>query len=106
MDGMPDFVSLNGPDNAGKTTHLRQLAACWGSFQFLGSVHEHDPEPWSRAARDGYARWWFETSSTGELSRMLFASHLKRVPRGSPGESACWTAVCPCWSQSQLPPAC
>ncbi|MDH2390869.1 MULTISPECIES: hypothetical protein [Streptomyces] len=74
---VPDFVSLNGPDNAGKTTHLRLLAAASG-LQLLGSVHEHDPEPWARVAAGDYARWWFETSTTVELTEMLLAGHTKR----------------------------
>lgn len=48
MTQAPDFVSLNGPDNVGKTTHLVRLAERWNAFQPLGAVHEHDPEPWAR----------------------------------------------------------
>lgn len=73
---MPDAVSLNGPDNVGKTTQLRRLAEHWSGFQPLGVVHEHDPEPWVRAA---YATWWFETSTTLELTEMLLADHAKRA---------------------------
>ncbi|GGP41126.1 hypothetical protein [Streptomyces sindenensis] len=79
MTRAPDFVSLNGPDNVGKTTHLVRLAGQWDSFQSLGAVHEHDPEPWARVAVDGYARWWFETSTTVELTEMLLAGHAKRA---------------------------
>ncbi|EHM25257.1 MULTISPECIES: hypothetical protein [Streptomyces] len=50
MTRAPDFVSLNGPDNVGKTTHLVRLAERWDSFQPLGAVHEHDPEPWAWVA--------------------------------------------------------
>lgn len=41
-----DSVSLNGPDNAGKTTHLLvRPAEWWDCFQPLGAVHEHGM-PW------------------------------------------------------------
>ncbi|MGW3558048.1 hypothetical protein ACWDNT_11860 [Streptomyces sp. NPDC000963] len=100
-----DFVSLNGPDNVGKTTHLVRLAARWDGFQPLGAVHEHDPEPWARVAADDYARWWFETSTTVELTEMLLAGHAKRavareagrmglLDRGLPMLLAVATATC------------
>ncbi|WP_235001941.1 hypothetical protein [Actinacidiphila paucisporea] len=76
---MPEFVSVNGPDNAGKTTQLQRLAERWDTFQMLGAVHEHDPEPWERVAADDYASWWFEKSTTVELTTMLVSSHLKRA---------------------------
>jgi hypothetical protein len=76
---MPDFISLNGPDNVGKTTQLRRLAGRWEGFQALGAVHEHDPGPWERAAVGGYASWWFERSTTVELATMLVSGHAKRA---------------------------
>lgn len=75
----PDFVSLNGPDNVGKTTQLRLLAQRRPGFHPLGAIHEHDRELWARVAADDYARWWFETSTTVELTEMLLASHTKRA---------------------------
>lgn len=100
-----DFVSLNGPDNVGKTTHLMRLAEHWDDFQPLGAVHEHDPEPWARVAADDYARWWFETSTTVELTELLLAGHAKRaaareagrtglLDRGLPMLLAVATATC------------
>ncbi|MFJ7068293.1 hypothetical protein [Streptomyces sp. NPDC101115] len=105
MAQVPDFVSLNGPDNVGKTTHLVRLAERWDGFQPLGAVHEHDPEPWARAAAGDYARWWFETSTTVELTEMLLAGHAKRaaareagrtglLDRGLPMLLAVATATC------------
>ncbi|WP_369165650.1 hypothetical protein [Streptomyces sp. AFD10] len=79
MTQTPDFVSLNGPDNAGKTTHLVRLAERRNAFQPLGAVHEHDPDSWARVAAGDYARWWFETSTTVELTEMLLAGHAKRA---------------------------
>lgn len=84
---MPEFVSVNGPDNAGKTTQLERLAACWNGFQALGAVHEHDPEPWERVAADDYASWWFEKSTTVELTTMLVSSHIKRVAARKPART-------------------
>ncbi|MFG2224071.1 hypothetical protein [Streptomyces sp. NPDC048644] len=87
MTQMPDFVSLNGPDNAGKTTQLVRLAERWAGFQPLGAVHEHDPEPWARVAAGDYARWWFETSTTVELTEMLLAGHAKRAAARQAGST-------------------
>ncbi|MFJ6939167.1 hypothetical protein [Streptomyces sp. NPDC101132] len=105
MAQVPDFVSLNGPDNVGKTTHLVRLAERWDGFQPLGAVHEHDPEPWARVAAGDYARWWFETSTTVELTEMLLVGHAKRaaareagrtglLDRGLPMLLAVATATC------------
>ncbi|MFH9236528.1 hypothetical protein ACH4KO_08425 [Streptomyces anulatus] len=87
MTRAPDFVSLNGPDNVGKTTHLVRLAERWDSFQPLGAVHEHDPEPWARVAAGDYAQWWFETSTTVELTEMLLAGHAKRAAARKTGRT-------------------
>lgn len=35
----PDFVSLNGPDNVGKTTQLQLLAQSRPGQQPLGAIH-------------------------------------------------------------------
>ncbi|MFD8009901.1 hypothetical protein [Streptomyces sp. NPDC058955] len=87
MAQVPDFVSLNGPDNVGKTSHLVRLAERWHGFQSLGAVHEHDPEPWARVAAGDYARWWFETSTTVELTEMLLAGHAKRAAAREAGRT-------------------
>ncbi|MFF7848520.1 hypothetical protein ACFZDF_13170 [Streptomyces sp. NPDC007910] len=87
MAQAPDFVSLNGPDNVGKTTQLVRLAERWDGFQPLGAVHEHDPEPWARVAAGDYARWWFETSTTVELTEMLLAGHAKRAAAREAGRT-------------------
>ncbi|MFG2565221.1 hypothetical protein ACGFR6_07235 [Streptomyces sp. NPDC048567] len=87
MERLPDFVSLNGPDNVGKTTHLDRLATRRHIFQSLGAVHEHDPEPWARVAAGDYARWWFETSTTVELTEMLLVGHAKRAAAREPGRT-------------------
>jgi hypothetical protein len=79
VNGLPEYISLNGPDNVGKTTQLHRLAKTSARYQPLGSVHEHDPETWQRVASEGYARWWFETSTTAELTRMLISGHAKRA---------------------------
>ncbi|WP_165989039.1 hypothetical protein [Streptomyces sp. YIM 98790] len=79
MPDVPEFISLNGPDNVGKTTQLRRLARRSPLLQPLGAVHEHDPERWERVAGPGYARWWFETSTTKELTGMLLAGHTNRA---------------------------
>ncbi|WP_260637105.1 hypothetical protein [Streptomyces angustmyceticus] len=105
MTRMPDFISLNGPDNAGKTTQLVRLAERWEGFQPLGAVHEHDPEPWARVTAGDYARWWFKTSTTVELTEMLLTGHAKRaaarrhgrtglLDRGLPMLLAVATATC------------
>ncbi|GAA1931511.1 hypothetical protein GCM10009716_43300 [Streptomyces sodiiphilus] len=87
MEQVSDFVSLNGPDNVGKTTHLVRLAERWDGLQPLGAVHEHDPEPWARVATGNYARWWFETSTTVELTEMLLVGHAKRAAAREDGRT-------------------
>ncbi|WP_405643990.1 hypothetical protein [Streptomyces uncialis] len=87
MTPAPDFVSLNGPDNVGKTTHLVRLAERWDGFQPLGAVHEHDPEAWARVAADDYARWWFEMSTTVELTEMLLVGHTRRAAAREAGRT-------------------
>ncbi|MEU8927666.1 hypothetical protein AB0D10_43325 [Kitasatospora sp. NPDC048545] len=76
---VPWFLSLNGPDNVGKTTHLARIADHRPGLQLLGSIHQHDPEPWNEAAQGAYATWWFEKVSTRELTGMMLASHVMRA---------------------------
>ncbi|MGW7641196.1 hypothetical protein [Streptomyces decoyicus] len=87
MNQVPDFISLNGPDNVGKTTQLMRLAERGSGFQPLGAVHEHDPEPWARVAAGDYGRWWFETATTVELTEMLLAGHARRVAARDTGRT-------------------
>ncbi|MEV6009172.1 hypothetical protein AB0M29_20450 [Streptomyces sp. NPDC051976] len=82
-----EFISLNGPDNTGKTTQLRQLAGRWDGFQVLGAIHEHDPAPWKKAAVHDYARWWFEWSTTVELTSLLAIGNAKRAEARKPGRT-------------------
>ncbi|MEK8146131.1 hypothetical protein NKH18_47760 [Streptomyces sp. M10(2022)] len=105
MTPAPDFISLNGPDNVGKTTHLVRLAERWDGCQPLGAVHEHDPVPWARVAGGDYARWWFETSTTVELTEMLLAGHTSGPPPARPGVRACSTGAFPCSSPCPPRPA-
>ncbi|MEU9091727.1 hypothetical protein [Streptomyces sp. NPDC048428] len=73
------FLSLNGPDNAGKITQLRLLGARFPSVQLLGSAHEHDAASWERVVSEDYAAWWFEQSTTAELTGLLLTSSKKRA---------------------------
>lgn len=73
-----------GPDASGKSTLIRELVARgWTS---LGAVHDHDPEPWERAAHTpgGYSKWWFEAVPYTELARMFQVSGCARL-NGTPG---------------------
>ncbi|WP_327373034.1 hypothetical protein OG393_03325 [Streptomyces sp. NBC_01216] len=79
------FISLNGPDNVGKTTHLRRLATRFSNIQLLGSVHEHNAAAWERVAGEDYAAWWFERSTTAELTGLLLDSYDKRSAALEPG---------------------
>jgi hypothetical protein len=72
------FISLNGPDNVGKTTHLRLLASRFPNVQPLGSVHEHHAAAWKQVAGEGYATWWFQESTTAELTGLLLDSYERR----------------------------
>ena len=77
--GAPWFLSLNGPDNVGKTSQLERLAHHRPRLQLLGSIHQHDPEAWRSAAEGDYAAWWFEKSRTRELTGMMLTSHAIRA---------------------------
>ena len=81
---MSEFVSLNGPDNAGKTTQIKLLAEARPSLHVLGSVHEYAPGLWGAVPADS-STWWFETSSTVELTRLLLESHRLRAKARRPG---------------------
>ena len=109
---MTGFVSLNGPDNSGKSTQVRLLADCWDGFCDLGPVHRYDPEPWARVSGPGYSTWWFATSATEELTRMLFAGHEARARARPPDRVGLldrgWhmllaTAVATCAVKESLP---
>jgi hypothetical protein len=78
-----EFVSLNGPDNAGKSTQIRLLSEARPSFHVLGSAHQHAPQLW-RVLPEDSATWWFETSTTMELSRLLLDSHRLRAEARDP----------------------
>jgi hypothetical protein len=80
----PWFLSLNGPDNVGKTTQLERLAQQRPRLQPLGSIHQHDAETWRSVAEGDYAAWWFEKSSTRELTGMMLASHATRATARRP----------------------
>jgi hypothetical protein len=81
------FLSLNGPDNAGKTTQIRLLSEARPSLQVLGSAHEHAPHLWGALPADS-STWWFETSSTVELTKLLLESHRLRAQARRPGSIA------------------
>lgn len=83
---MTRFVSFNGPDSSGKSTQVRMIAEGWEGFCDLGPIHRHDPGPWNRVSEQDYATWWFTTSTTEELTTMLFASHTKRAKALPPGK--------------------
>ncbi|WP_304453906.1 hypothetical protein [Nocardiopsis sp. YSL2] len=109
---MTDFVSLNGPDNCGKSTQVRALANGWEGFCDLGPVHRHDPAPWGRVSGKGYSTWWFTTSTTEELTHMLFSGHETRARARPPDRIGIldrgWymllaTAVATCTVKESLP---
>jgi len=82
-----EFLSLNGPDNAGKTTQIRLLSEARPSIQVLGSAHNHAPDLWRVVPADS-AMWWFETSTTAELTKLLLNSHRLRTEARKPGSLA------------------
>lgn len=49
----------------------------------LGPVHRHAPHLWGELPADS-TTWWFETSTTRELSRLLLDSHQLRVQARKP----------------------
>lgn len=54
-------VSINGPDNSGKTTHIMLLPQHW-SIQLGGSLHDHSEEI-STMLKDGtFKTWWWKST--------------------------------------------
>ncbi|WP_028649997.1 hypothetical protein [Nocardiopsis sp. CNT312] len=109
---MTAFVSLNGPDNSGKSTQARRLARSWDGFCDLGPVHRHDPASWSRVSGPEFGMWWFTTSTTEELTHLLFSGHEARaqaLPSGRVGlldrgwHMLLATAVATCAVKESLP---
>lgn len=113
---IPDLVSVNGPDNAGKTTHLRRLSKTWAGFETLGSVHHHNPQPWAQASAGDYYAWWFREMATAALTRLLLESDTARakarsagrvglLDRGRPMMQAVAAATCAVKDQLPVPAA-
>ena len=77
----PVSVSLNGPDNVGKTTQLHWLARGTANASLVGTLSLWDPR-WQTVAYGDFARWWFHDSTTREHVEIVFSSHAARR-RGS-----------------------
>lgn len=80
----PALLSVNGPDNVGKTTQIRKLSEVVSGLQVLGAVHEYNRPAWDAVTGLGFADWWFAGSTTEELTRLLLASHARRVAAHDP----------------------
>lgn len=81
------FVSVNGPDSAGKTTQIGLLSEAKPILHVLGSVHAHGAHLWRDLPEDS-ASWWFETSTTAELTGWLLDSHRCRAEAREPDRVA------------------
>ncbi|QSB03962.1 hypothetical protein [Natronoglycomyces albus] len=74
---MSRFVALNGVDGVGKTTQARLMLRRAGPvLADAGRLDEYDAR-WGKLAPD-LSRWWFETSSLGELAGLLADSYIAR----------------------------
>lgn len=73
----PFTVSLNGPDNVGKTTQLAWLAQGLRGSHHVGTIDRWHAR-WSEVGGPGFSSWWFERSSTEEHTRLVIASHQRR----------------------------
>ncbi|MEV6982911.1 nucleotidyltransferase domain-containing protein [Sphaerisporangium sp. NPDC051017] len=73
----PTIVALSGPDNVGKSTHVRLLARRHNARD-LGPLDEHDPR-WQAAKCHGLATWWFVSAPMQEVVDVLASSYLARA---------------------------
>lgn len=80
----PALFSVNGPDNVGKTTQIGKLTETVSGLEVLGAVHEHNRPAWDAVTGPGFADWWFAHSTTEELTRLLLASHARRIAAHDP----------------------
>lgn len=70
-------VSLNGPDNVGKSTQVRLLARRTGATD-AGPLDRYDPR-WAVARQTGLADWWFSSAPIEEVVDVLACSYLGRA---------------------------
>lgn len=72
------------PGQQRQATQVEALAKQYG-YQNLGPVHRHNPQAWEKVAGPDFGTWWFHTSSTSELTGMLFEGHSARARAHTPG---------------------
>lgn len=70
-------VSLNGVDNAGKTTQLAWLHRGMPDAHLVGTVDAWDSR-WREVAAGDFAHWWFVGSTTAEHVGLMLGSHVTR----------------------------
>jgi hypothetical protein len=70
-------IALSGPDNVGKTTHLRLLADRTRAIS-AGPLDDHDPR-WENAKDHGLSVWWFTAAPVEEVVDVLACSYLRRA---------------------------
>jgi hypothetical protein len=77
-------ISLNGPDNVGKTTQL-DLFPRYRDISLLRSLHHYDNSLGDMVSDGSIQHWWWEASSDEEFVDKIFRAQKKRlsVARGS-----------------------
>lgn len=75
----PLRVSINGPDNVGKSTQIRLLKnnlaeECYSA----GGIHLYH-STWPGLPAKEFSKWWFVDSPTEELTTLIFESYISRA---------------------------
>jgi hypothetical protein len=77
-------VALSGPDNVGKSTHVRILTRQAGVIG-AGPLDAHDAR-WADAHAAGLADWWFRIASLEYVVDTLASSYLSRAATVNPAD--------------------
>lgn len=78
-------ISLNGPDNVGKTTQLQLLPAHF-MISKVGSLHDNDEMIAELHRRDRLKEWWWD-STPAESVTTIFGALARRRRNATAGEN-------------------
>lgn len=74
-----DILSVNGPDNVGKSTHCRLLTRSFpNAIMNLGGLDVRRIAG-LELSDEQFSQWWFETTTTDALSRILLHAYSARL---------------------------
>lgn len=71
-------ITINGLDNSGKTAQVDLLGSEFGDKAFISPSLSSFNSRWQTLSEEGFSDWWFEKSSTQELTQLIYESSKKR----------------------------